>query len=163
MDLGITAGKQTVRTPTNEYQHTMEQSPDPDEFSPPEHSLSTRAAGGIERFCVISARASIPLMVPVGVLFVVYLLGGYLLISLGVWSPGFEFLSMTDDIYFAWLGFLSGAVICFGTGSLIGLAFLTEGESRIHNELSILSSFIGFGFGAAVLRMTYATVLATVL
>jgi len=46
--------------------------------------------------------------------------------ALGVWTPSYEFLSLTGDIYFAWLGFLSGLVICFGTGSLIGLAFLTE-------------------------------------
>ncbi|WP_128081382.1 hypothetical protein [Haloferax sp. ATB1] len=83
--------------------------------------------------------------------------------ALGVWTPSYEFLSLNDDIYFAWLAFLLGLVICLGTGSLIGLAFLTGGEGRIHNEVSILSSFIGFGFGAGVMRMTYATVLTTLL
>ncbi|ELZ68588.1 hypothetical protein C457_11306 [Haloferax prahovense DSM 18310] len=96
-------------------------------------------------------------------LFFAYLIGGYTLMVLGVWTPSYEFLSLTGDIYFAWLGFLSGLVICFGTGSLIGLAFLTEGEGRIHNEVSILASFIGFGFGAGVIRMTYSTVLTTLL
>lgn len=134
-----------------------------DEFATPEHSLSGRIAGAIETVCTFGARVSIPLFLPIGALFVAYLIGGYALISLGVWSPSYPFLSLTEDIYFAWLGFLSGVVICFGTGSLIGLAFLTEGEGSVHNEVSILTSFIGFGFGGAVLRMTYETVLATIL
>ncbi|GGM51199.1 hypothetical protein [Haloarcula argentinensis] len=133
------------------------------EFAQPEQSLSGRIAGSIETFCTYGARISIPLFLPVGALFITYLIGGYALILIGVWSPSYPFLSLTEDIYFAWLGFLSGAVICFGTGSLIGLVFLTEREGSVHNEVSILASFIGFGFGGAILRMTYATVLATIL
>jgi len=104
-----------------------------------------------------------PVFVPVGGAFIVYLIGGYALTALDVWMPSYEFLSLAEDIYFAWLGFLSGLVISFGTDSLIGLAFLTEGEGRIHNEVSILASFIGFGFGGWLIRMTYSTVLTTVL
>lgn len=133
-----------------------------DEFDQPEPSLSGRIAGTIERVCVVGAHLSIPLFLPVGGLFVVYIVGGYALISMGVWSPSYGFLSLTEDLYFAWLAFLSGGVVCMGTGSLIGLAFLTEGEGRIRNEVSILASFIGFGFGAGVIRMTYATVLSSV-
>lgn len=69
----------------------------------------------------------------------------------------------TDDIYFAWLAFLSGTIVCLGTGSLIGLAFLTNGEGPVHNYVSLLYSFIGFGFGAGVMRMTYAAVLPLLL
>jgi hypothetical protein len=54
-----------------------------------------------------------------------------------MWSPSYDFLSLSEDVYSSWLGFLSGTVICLETGSLIGLAFLTEGKGRIHNELSI--------------------------
>ncbi|WP_152420004.1 hypothetical protein [Haloferax prahovense] len=136
---------------------------DSDEFDPPNQSLGGQIAGTIEQLCLVGARVSVPLFVPIGVLFFAYLIGGYTLMVLGVWTPSYEFLSLTGDIYFAWLGFLSGLVICFGTGSLIGLAFLTEGEGRIHNEVSILASFIGFGFGAGVIRMTYSTVLTTLL
>lgn len=134
-----------------------------DEFAQPKQSLGGRIAGAIETFCTFGARISIPLFLPIGVLFFAYLTGGYVLISVGVWSPSYQFLSLTEDIYFAWLGFLSGVIISFGTGSLVGLAFLTEGEGRIHNEVSILASFIGFGFGAGLMRMTYATVLASLL
>jgi len=136
---------------------------DSDEFDPPKQSLSGKIAGAIERFCIVGARVSIPVFVPVGGVFIVYLIGGYALIALDVWMPSYEFLSLAGDIYFAWLGFLSGLVISFGTGSLIGLAFLTEGEGRIHNEVSILTSFIGFGFGGGLIRMTYSTVLTTLL
>lgn len=112
---------------------------------------------------MVGARLSVPLFLPLGGLFGPYVVGGYVLLAFGVWSPSYEFLSLTEDLYFAWLAFLIGGVICLGTGSLIGLAFLTEGEGEIHTEVPILTSFIGFGFGAALIRMTYATVLASVL
>ena len=66
-------------------------------------------------------------------------------------------------MYLAWLGFGAGITVCVGTGSLIGLAFLEDGESGVHTELSVLSAFVGFGFGAGIVRMTYTTVLATLL
>jgi hypothetical protein len=103
------------------------------------------------------------LLVPVGSLFCVYLVGGYVAISLGVWTPPYEFLAVSEDSYFAWLSFLVGLISCCWTGSLIGIAYLTSGEGRIYDELLILASFAGFGFGAGLLRMTYATVLASVL
>ena len=133
--------------------------PEPDEFDTPTRSVRGRAAGTIERVCIIAARWSIPLFVLVGCLFFVYLIGGSVAVALGAWAPRYEFLSLPEDVYFAWLGFLFGAAICTQTGSLIGLAFLTGGEGEIHNEISILSSFIGFGFGAGLLRITYMTVL----
>lgn len=133
--------------------------PEPDEFDTPTRSVRGRAAGTIERVCIIAARWSIPLFVLVGCLFFVYLIGGSVAVALGAWAPRYEFLSLPEDVYFAWLGFLSGIVICVGTGSLIGLAFLMGGKGEIHNEVSVLSSFIGFGFGAGLLRITYMTVL----
>ena len=133
--------------------------PEPDEFDTPTRSVRGRAAGTIERVCIIAARWSIPLFLLVGCLFFVYLIGGSVVVALGVWAPSYEFLSFPEDVYFAWLSFLFGAVVCIQTGSLIGLTFLTGGEGEIHNEISILSSFIGFGFGAGLLRITYMTVL----
>jgi hypothetical protein len=128
----------------------------------PPKSLRARIAESIENVFVTTARWSIPLFLPVGGLFVVYLFGGYLAISLGFWTPSYEFLAISEDVYFAWLAFSIGIIVCCGTGSLIGIAFLTNGEGRVHNEVSILSSFIGFGFGAGLIRITHMTVLATV-
>lgn len=136
---------------------------EPDDFDAPTQTLRGRVAGIIERVCIIIARWSVPLFVPVVCLLFMYVVGGYVAVSLGIWSLSYEFLSLSEDIYFAWLGFLSGTVICTGTGSLIGLALLTEGEGRTHNEVSILSSFIAFGFGAGVVRMTYMSVLSSLI
>lgn len=134
-----------------------------DEFDEPTQTLRGRAAETIEHVCRTTAKWSAPLIPIVGCVFFAYLIGGYAAISLDVWSPSYEFLSLSEDVYFAGLAFLTGSVICIGTGSLIGLAFLTEGDGRVHNEVSILASFIGFGFGAAVVRMTYVTVFASIL
>ena len=129
----------------------------------PQESLHARVAGAIEQACRTTARWTVPLLLPVGSLFFAYLVGGYVAIALGVWTPAYEFLAVSEDAYFAWLGFLVGLVSCCGTGSLIGIAYLAGGEGRMHDEVSILSAFVGFGFGAGLLRMTYATVLTSVL
>ena len=134
-----------------------------DEFELPPKTLRGRAARTIERICLTAARWSIPLFITVGCLFLIYVFGGYTAVSVGIWTPEYEFLSLSADVYFAWLGFVFGITVCVGTGSLIGLAFLREGEGGTHSELSILSSFVGFGFGAGVIRMTYMTVLTTLL
>lgn len=133
-----------------------------DEFGGPERSVGARIAGLVERTCVVAASWSGPLVLAaVGVL-LVYAVGGFAVVQLGLWTPSYPFLSLAADVYFAWLAFLSGATICVGTGSLIGIALLEDGRGPVHNELSTLASFVGFGFGAAVVRMTYPTVIASV-
>ena len=107
-----------------------------DEFELPPKTLRGQAARTIERICLTAAKWSIPLFIPVGFLFLIYVFGGYTAVSFGFWTPGYEFLSLSEDVYFAWLGFVFGITICVGTGSLIGLAFLGEGGT--HAELSIL-------------------------
>ena len=134
-----------------------------DEFELSPKTLRGQAARTIERICLTAAKWSIPLFIPVGCLFLLYVFGGYTAVSVGIWTPEYEFLSLSADVYFAWLGFVFGITVCVGTGSLIGLAFLREGEGGTHTELSILFSFVGFGFGAGIIRMTYMTVLATLL
>jgi len=134
-----------------------------DEFELPPETLRGQAARTIERICLTAATWSLPLFIPVGCIFLIYVVGGYTAVSVGIWTPGYDFLSLSEDIYFAWLGFVFGITICVGTGSLIGLAFLAEGKGGVHTDLSILSSFVGFGFGAGIVRMTYMTVLATLL
>ena len=134
-----------------------------DVFELPPKTLRGQAARTIERICLTAAKWSIPLFILVGSLFLIYVSGGYTAVSVGVWTPGYEFLSLSEDIYFACLGFAFGITVCVGTGSLIGLAFLREGEGGTRTELSILFSFVGFGFGAGIIRVTYMTVLATLL
>ena len=134
-----------------------------DEFELPPKTLRGQAARTIERIYLTAAKWSIPLFIPVGCLFLLYVFGGYTAVSVGFWTPGYEFLSLSEDVYFAWLGFVFGITICVGTGSLIGLTLLREGEGGIHTELSNLFSFVGFGCGAGIIRMTYMTVLATLL
>ena len=141
----------------------MEPPIESDEFELPTETRRGQAARAIEGACTTAARWSIPLFVPVGVLFVLYVVGGYTAVSAGMWTPEYEFLSPSADVYLAWLGFGSGITVCVGTGSLIGLAFLEDGEGGVHTDLSILFAFIGFGFGAGIVRMTYMTVLATLL
>ena len=134
-----------------------------DEFELPPKTLCGQTARTIERICLTAAKWSIPLFIPVGCLFLIYVFGGYIAGFVGIWTPGYEFLSLSDDVYFAWLGFVFGITMCVGTGSLIGIAFLREGKGGTHTEPSILFSFVGFGFGAGIIRMTYTTVLATLL
>jgi len=141
----------------------MEPPNESDEFELPTETRRGRATRAIEGVCTTAARWSSPLFVPVGCLFALYVVGGYTAVSIGMWTPEYTFLSPSEDVYLAWLGFGSGITICAGTGSLIGLAFLEEGEGGMHTELSILSAFVGFGFGAGIVRMTYPTVLATLL
>lgn len=134
-----------------------------DEFNSPQSSISTLLAGLLERAFVSGARLSVPLILVAITVFFTYVIGGFVLLSLGYWSPSYPFLSPSQDIYFAWLAFLTGEVVCLGTGSLIGLAFLSDGRGPIHNQVSILASFVGFGFGAGAMQMTYPTILSTIL
>jgi hypothetical protein len=66
-------------------------------------------------------------------------------------------------VYLAWLGFGSGFSVCVGTGSLVGLALLEEDQGEMHTELSSLPAFVGFGFCAGIVLITYTTVLAILL
>jgi len=134
-----------------------------DEFESPPQTLCGQAARTTERVCLTAARWSIPLFMPVGCLFLIYVSGGHTAVSVGIWTPRYEFLSLSEDVYFAWLGFVFGITIRVGTGPLTGLAFLGEGEGGTHAELSILFWFVGFGSGAGIIRMTHTTVLATLL
>jgi hypothetical protein len=86
--------------------------PESDEFDTPTTSLRGRAAGTIERVCMIIARWSILPFLCVGCLFFVYLIGGSIAVVRGGGPPSYEFLSFPEDVYFAWLSFLFGAVVC---------------------------------------------------
>lgn len=91
----------------------------------------------------------------VGGVFVAYLIFGSILIFVGEWSPPFPFLAVGSDPYFTVLSTLTGCIVCLVTGSLILLAFIDEKNAA--QSISTLIAFIGFGFGAGVIRMTYLT------
>jgi hypothetical protein len=86
-----------------------------DEFELPPETLCGQAARTIERICLTAAKWSIPLFIPVWFLFLIYAFGGYTAVSVEVWTPGYEFLSLSENIYFSWPGFVFGVTICVGT------------------------------------------------
>lgn len=77
------------------------------------------------------------------------------MISFGNWSPQFTFLALESDPYFNILSMLTGFIVCLVTGNLILLDFM-DGETT-DQSISTLVAFIGFGFGAGIIRMTYLT------
>lgn len=131
-----------------------------DEFEPPKHSVSARIVEILERVCATGVRISIPILLITMSCFFGYLFVGSVLVYLGLWSPSYPFLSLTGDIYCAWLGFLAGGAFCLGTGSFIVLLIINE-EDSIYNAIALLASFVAFGCGAGVMRLTFETVLAT--
>lgn len=128
-----------------------------DPTAPPQPTLGTRAITVLEKGAVTVFRFVTPIMYLVGGLLVGYLVFGYILISVEGWSPPFTFLALGSDSYFNVLSTLTGFIVCLVTGSLILLAF--RDEENADQSISTLVAFIGFGFGAGVIRMTYLTTL----
>ena len=90
--------------------------------------------------------------------FVGYLLVGYGLHLIGVYTPTFTVLSLSDP-FFILLGCCTGVVICMMSGSLLLLTLLTSVKDA-NAEFVILMSLIGFGFGAATVRVTISAITA---
>lgn len=126
-----------------------------DPTAPPQPTLGTRAITVLENGAVTVFRFATPAMYLTGALFVGYLVFGYILISVGGWSPPFTFLAVRSDPYFTVLSTLTGFIVCLVTGSLIILSFINEENTA--QSISTLLAFIGFGFGAGAIRMTYLT------
>lgn len=126
-----------------------------DPTAPPQPTLGTRAITVLENGAVTVFRFATPIMHLVGGVFVAYLIFGSILIFVGEWSPPFPFLAVGSDPYFTVLSTLTGCIVCLVTGSLILLAFIDEKNAA--QSISTLIAFIGFGFGAGVIRMTYLT------
>jgi hypothetical protein len=87
-----------------------------------------------------------------------YLLIGYSLHLIGVYTPTFAVLSLSDP-FFILLGCCTGVVICTMSGSLLVLTLLA-GVKDANAEFVILMSLIGFGFGAATVRVTIGAITA---
>jgi hypothetical protein len=69
-------------------------------------------------------------------------------------------LHIAGDILRSPSEFEADISICVGTDRTW---VLEEGEGGVHTELSILSAFVGFGFGAGIVGMIYTTVLTPLL
>lgn len=112
----------------------------------------------LERACVLGARVAISGMVVTGGVFLLYIVLGTFTTTTGIWTPSYPFLSHTADPYFAVLGFLAGLDVCVGTGTII-ILHMMHGVETTRSQIATLAAFIGFGFGAGVIRMTLPTVL----
>lgn len=135
----------------------MNSSSSDDDFDAPSHSLSTQVATWIEQVCLLSTRVALPGIVVIGGAFLFYVVAGALATITGMWTPQFPFLSLTADPYFAILGFLAGLTVCVKTGAIITL-YLMRGVETTRSQIATLAAFIGFGFGASVIRITLPTV-----
>ena len=69
----------------------MAPSTEPDERDTSTKTLRGQVARTIERIRITGARWSIPLFLPVSCLFLIYLIGGYTAIFIGVWTPNMNF------------------------------------------------------------------------
>lgn len=132
--------------------------PSDNDFEAPKSSLSVQVATWLEYACFLSARVAIPGMVVIGGVFFLYIAIGALTMTVGSWTPPYPFLSLTADPYFAILAFLAGLNVCVGMGAII-ILYMMRGIETTRNQVATLAAFIGFGFGASVVRITLPTVL----
>lgn len=100
------------------------------------------------------------MIVTSGMLFL-YIFAGMLAMNTGIWVSRYPFLSLTADPYFVMLSFLVGFDVCLGTGAIIML-YTMLGIDTTRDQISTLAAFIGFGFGAGVIRITLPTILQIV-
>lgn len=87
-----------------------------------------------------------------------YLLVGLALHRVGVYQPEFALMSFADP-FFIMSSFVIGAFVCAMSGSLTLLTLLVDVKDA-NSEFVILLGLIAFGFGAAIIRVTFDPVQA---
>lgn len=93
------------------------------------------------------------------ILFVGYVVIGWILtVAESEWAPS-EFLSMTGDPGFFLTGTLVSVFVVQATASLILYHFLTGFEDE-QSQFVVLMSYLGLGFGGAALRFLLPSTLA---
>lgn len=107
----------------------------------------------LEEVARISLRLAIDGMGFFGLAFILYIVGGFLSIRIGLLHLSYSFLSLETDPLLNLLAASVGLSVCVGTSALLFLNNL-NGQDNTSHDLVILCSFIGFGFGAGVLRIT---------
>lgn len=113
----------------------------------------SRAVSILEGSLRISATYGIRITSLLVVWFFIYVVSGFLGKSFGFFNPGYGFLSLETDPVFIFCGVLVGLSIAQTSGSLILYHFLVSSKSE-RTAIPILFSYIGLGFGGALLRIT---------
>lgn len=117
----------------------------------PPRSKQARIAGLLERWLRWSAIWGTRGMVVSAVLFVGYVVIGWILtIVENAWGPS-AFLSLTGDPGFVLTSTLVSLFVVQATTSIILYHFLTGFEDE-RSQFVVLMSYIGLGFGGAALR-----------
>lgn len=118
----------------------------------PPRSNQARIATLLERRLQWSARWGTRGMLVSAFLFVGYVLTGWILtVFNSPWAPS-EYLSITGDPGFALTGTLVSLFVVQTTVSFILYHFLTGVEDE-QSQFVLLMSYVGLGFGGAVLRV----------
>jgi hypothetical protein len=111
-----------------------------------------------ERVCESAVQVSIVGTLVLSGLFAGYLISGYTLTRLVRDRFPYSYLALGADPVLSLLGLALGASVCAGTGGLIGL-HMVNGVCSHDDIIALLASFIGFGFGVAIIKVTGPTVL----
>ena len=98
----------------------------------------------------------------VGFWLLLYVAVGTLAHMGGWFNPTYRFLSIHADPFFIMTATLVGLFIVQGTGSILLYHFLMGFDDE-RSQVAILMSFIGLGFGGAVLRITLPTTIELIL
>lgn len=107
-----------------------------------------------EEFLKRSVYTGVCFMVASGTLFLLYVILGIAGAVLGWFDPPYTFLSLESDPLFNIGGTLAGISIVQSSGSLLLYYFLVGVEDS-KSELAMLFAFVCFGFGGALLRVTF--------
>lgn len=118
----------------------------------PPRSNQARIAGFFERALQWSATWGTRGMLVSSLLFVGYVVIGWILTVLGSpWAPS-VYLSITGDPGFVLTGTIVSLFVVQATTSLILYYFLTGFEDE-RSQFVLLMSYVGLGFGGAALRV----------
>ena len=116
----------------------------------------------LEETAHVSLHLAVKVVLPVSFLFGIYVVGGLLGTTMELFSFPYPFLSLEADPLFDVLAASIGILICIATSSLLFLTALVGSNNfNVSQEIVILFSFIGLGFGASIIRFAALTAINT--
>jgi hypothetical protein len=116
----------------------------------------------LERYLALSVHIGIRGMVFVGSWFILYIVMGLTVETLGWFNPPYPPLSLESDPFFIVGGAIVGLFVVQSAGSLLLYHFLV-GVKDEKSEFAVLMGFISLGCGGALLRVTLPTAIRMVL